>query len=256
MQALYGELARYYDKFYWWKDYKKEVDFLVELFIRKGVDVHGILEVACGTGTHTKLLSSRGFHVTGLDINGDMLRVAREKLGHRARFVEGDMRDLGAAVPEAAYDAVVCLFSSICYNRTSAELARSIRGMYMSAKPGGLVVFDTHFLRRTFLDGYRGEDIFDDGNVMGARLSISKRRGNQGEISFSYLIYDDLKTIVLRNDVHRFGLFGREDLVHAMRASGLERVSVFHDWTFEKNSPGEFKDSIFVGRRPQIRQPT
>ncbi|MDA4123269.1 MAG: class I SAM-dependent methyltransferase [Thaumarchaeota archaeon] len=256
MQALYGELARYYDRFYWWKDYKKEVDFLVELFNRYGVNVHDILEVACGTGSHSKLLSSRGFRVTGLDINGDMLRVAEEKLGRRARFVKGDMQDLRAAVPEASYDAVVCLFSSICYNRTSAELTRSVRGMYRSAKPGGLVIFDTHFLRRTFLDGYRGEDIFDDGDVMGARLSISKRRGNQGEISFSYLIYDSPRTIQLRNDVHRFGLFDREDLVRAMRASGLERVSVFTDWSLGKSSPGEFKDYIFVGRRPPIRQPT
>jgi len=250
MHVLYGELARYYDKFYWWKDYSKEVDFVIELFNHYRVNVHDILEVACGTGSHTKLLASRGFRVTGLDINGEMLRVAEEKVGRRARLVKGDMRDLGAAVPEESYDAVLCLFSSICYNRTFGELTKSVRGMRMSARPGGLVVFDTHFLRRTFLDGYRGEDIFDDGNIMGARLSVSKRRGHQGEISFNYLIYDKPRTVLLRNDVHHFGLFDRDELARCMRASGLEKVQVFREWAFEKTSPGGFKDFIFVGRRP------
>jgi hypothetical protein len=61
------------------------------------------------------------------------------------------------------------------------------------------------------MDGHRGEDVFDDGRVMGARLSISKREGDMGQISFAYLIKDGAKTIVLRKDVHRLGLFDPED---------------------------------------------
>ena len=250
-QVLYRQLAGYYDKFYWGKDYAREIDFLVKAFSLYGVKVHDILEVACGTGNHTKILASRGFKVTGVDINDDMLRIARKKLGGRANFIRGDMRELEDLAPANAYDAVICLFSSISYNVTTSDLEKTIRAMYGCTRPGGLVVFDTHFTRRAFMDGYRGEDIFDDGKVMGARLSISKRRGNLGEISFSYLIFDSHKTILLRNDVHRLGLFNRGGLQREMRRAGLERLKVFDDWAFEtKALPGQFSDIIFVGRKP------
>jgi SAM-dependent methyltransferase len=250
-RALYSQLARYYDRFYWWKDYTREVDFLLKAFEHYGVTVKQILEVACGTGNHTQLLAAKGFHVTGLDISEDVLRIARLKVGSRADFLHGDMRDLQSLPSRRTYDAVICLFSSISYNTTSSDLKKTVRGMYYSVRPGGIVVFDTHFTDRGFLDGYRGEDIFDDGKVMGARLSTSKREANLGEISFSYLIKDGRKTILLRDDVHRLGLFSERDFASQMKDSGLTKVKVFHDWALRsKGKREQFSDSIFVGVRP------
>ena len=250
-QALYRQLADYYDRFYWGKDYGREVDFLTKAFSLYGVKVRDILEVACGTGNHTKILAARGFKVTGVDINGDMLRIARKKLGRRANFIRGDMRKLEDFLRVDAYDAVVCLFSSISYNQTPSDLGKTIRGMYECTRPGGLVAFDTHFTKQTFMDGYRGEDIFDYGNVMGARLSVSKRQGGLGEISFSYLIYDTPRTIILRNDVHRLGLFSQRDIRREMRKAGLQRLKVYNDWAVDKvASPDQFRDIIFVGQKP------
>jgi dTDP-3-amino-3,4,6-trideoxy-alpha-D-glucopyranose N,N-dimethyltransferase len=250
--ALYSQLAEYYDKFYWSKDYGREVDFLVGVFDRYGAKVHDILEVACGTGNHTKLLAAKGYHVTGVDISEDVLRVARRKLGRRANFVQGDMRDLNAVLPGETYDAVVCLFSSISYNRTSSDLKKTLRGMYDHTRPGGVVAFDTPFTKQGFVDGYRGEDIFDDGRMMGARLGVSTRKEDSGEIAFSYLIKDGPETIVLRNDVHRLGLFSKGDFQLQMREVGFTKLRVFTDWDLHgKAKPVLFSDTIFVGIRPQ-----
>jgi SAM-dependent methyltransferase len=250
-QALYRQLADYYDKFYWAKDYAREVDFLARVFARYGVKVRDILEVASGTGSHARILVDKGFRVTGIDINEEMLRIARAKLGGRAEFIRGDMRKLEDSVSGGRYDAVVCLFSSISYNQTISDLAKTLASMYECTKPGGLLAFDTHFTRRIFMDGYRGEDIFDDGNAMGARLSISKRRGNLGELSFSYLIHEGQKTILLRNDVHRLGLFDQGELLRETRKAGFEDLKVYHDWSLVKQqSPDQFGDIIFVGRKP------
>ncbi len=245
--ALYSQLAEYYDRIYWWKDYDREVEFLLKIFRRYGVRGKTVLEVGCGTGNHTKILTARGYEVTGVDISEDVLRIARKKVRRRATFVRGDMRSLEAVV-DGEFDVIICLFSAISYNLTMSDLKKTVRGFYAHLKKNGVVVFDTHFTKKSFADGYRDADVFDDGRVIGARLSTSKREGDIGEMSFTYLIRDGRKTIVLRNDVHRLGLFDPEDFLKVLQEVGFEKTDVFADWTFKRTKEQvQFRDSVYVG---------
>jgi len=246
-RALYSELVKYYDRIYWWKDYSQEVDFLTKVLKRYEVRGKRILEVACGTGNHTKILAAKGYEVVGVDISDEMLRIARRKVKSHAEFLRGDMRDLDAVVA-GRYDAAICLFSAISYNLTRSDLKRTLQGLHDHLKERGVAMFDTHFTKKSFEDGHRGEDIFDDGSVFGARLGISKRERDTGSISFSYLIKDGAKTIVLRNDVHSFGLFDQEDFLGTMREVGFVETGAFVDWTFKKaKEENQFRDIVFMG---------
>lgn len=248
-RALYSQLVKYYDRIYWWKDYGQEVDFLVRAFRKYGIRGTRVLEVACGTGNHSRLLVERGYDVTGVDISDDMLRIARSKVKHHAKFIRGDMRDLDSAV-HGTFDAAVCLFSAISYNLSVPDLRRTIQGLYDHLGQPGVVVFDTHFTKKGFVDGHRGEDIFDDGRIIGARLGLSKREGDIGQVSFSYLIKDGPKTIVLRKDVHRLGLFDHEDFLRIMRGVGFVETGAYLDWSFKKaRGENQFRDVVFVGCR-------
>lgn len=245
-RALYSQLVKYYDRIYWWKDYGQEVDFLVKVFKKYHVRGRRVLEVACGTGSHSKILAQRDYEVTGVDLSEDMLRVARRKVKGHAKFLRGDMRDLDPALGK--FDAAICLFSAISYNQTPSDLKRTIQGLYDHLEEGGVVVFDTHFTKKGFMDGNRGEDIFDDGRVIGARLGVSTREGDIGQVTFSYLIKDGAKTIVLRNDVHRLGLFDPSDFLRTMREVGFVETGAYVDWTFKKaHEENQFRDVAFVG---------
>jgi SAM-dependent methyltransferase len=250
-RALYSQLAEYYDHIYWWKDYGREVNFLVEVFAKYGVQVKRVLEVACGTGNHMKLLTARGYGITGVDISGDVLRIARRKVRHGAIFIRGDMRNLDAVV-DGEYDVVICLFSAISYNVTVADLKKTVKGFYDHLREGGIAVFDTHFTKKSFMDGYRDESVFDDGRVIGARMNVSKREGDVGQISFTYLIKDGRKVIVLRNDVHHLGLFDPQDILQIMRETGFVDNKRYVDWALKKskNSRTQFADDVYIGRKP------
>jgi SAM-dependent methyltransferase len=242
-------LVKYYDRIYWWKDYNQEVGFLIKVLKRYEVGGKRVLEVACGTGNHTKILAAKGYEVTGVDISDDMLSIARRKVKGHARFLRGDMRDLDAVV-DGRYDAAIYLFSAVSYNLTRSDLKRTLQGLYDHLKERGVVIFDTHFTKKSFEDGHRGEDIFDDGSVFGARLGVSKREGDIGVISFSYLIKDGAKTTVLRNDVHRFGLFDVEDFLVTMQKVGFVEAGAYIDWTFKKaKEENRFRDIVFVGSK-------
>jgi SAM-dependent methyltransferase len=64
-----------------------------------------VADLGCGTGTLALLLAEEGYAVTGVDFSPEMVRLAREKAGHVATFLEAD-----AAAPPldaAAYDVVL-----------------------------------------------------------------------------------------------------------------------------------------------------
>ena len=70
-----------------------EIDYYRQLAAQRGPTAR-VLEVACGTGRVAIELAREGFNLTGVDLSGEMLAVARAKVGVAAnpRFVLGDMR--------------------------------------------------------------------------------------------------------------------------------------------------------------------
>lgn len=68
-----------------------------------------LLDLCCGTGLHVPGLLALGWDVTGLDLSGDQLRRARERVAGRAILVRGDARTLPFG--DRSFDAVVSMFS-------------------------------------------------------------------------------------------------------------------------------------------------
>ena len=55
-----------------------------------------VLELGCGTGSLTELLSQKGYDMIGVDNSGDMLQIAMEKRavsGHDILYLLQDMRE-------------------------------------------------------------------------------------------------------------------------------------------------------------------
>ncbi|WPZ34966.1 class I SAM-dependent methyltransferase [Thalassobaculum sp. OXR-137] len=76
----------------------EQLDILVaaaDAVLRQG---EAVLDLGCGTGYLAHLLFQRRDDVafTGVDRKGESLEAARGRFGDRARFVEGDLGDIGA----------------------------------------------------------------------------------------------------------------------------------------------------------------
>jgi predicted TPR repeat methyltransferase len=89
---MFKHSARLYDRIYDFKDYRAEAEALAEL-IRRDLRSGGrrLLDVACGTGLHLQLLRAE-FEVEGLDLDGDLLEIAHERLPG-IPLHQGDMID-------------------------------------------------------------------------------------------------------------------------------------------------------------------
>lgn len=92
-EQLYEKYASYYDLIYAYVDYKGESEFINWAVNKHKTSVgNELLDVACGTGSHALILKNN-FNITGVDINENMLKIAREKVSE-VDFIYGDMKKL------------------------------------------------------------------------------------------------------------------------------------------------------------------
>ena len=117
-----------------------EAERVIELIAARvaGVRVHRALDLACGAGRHSRLLSERWWTV-GLDLSRALLRVAKKE-SPDAPFVRADMRLL--PFRERAFDLVVNLFTSFGYFDDDEQHLRVIREVAAATRPGGIFVID------------------------------------------------------------------------------------------------------------------
>lgn len=139
-----GKFSEIYDLFYAHKTYTQEADFVQSLLMRFGEKPNQeILELGCGTGTHSFLLEAYGHEILATDLSPDMINKAWEKAksrGSTVRFAAQDMIELDQ--PGHPYDAVVCLFDSFCYVIENEDVETVLTRVSQHLKPGGLFIFE------------------------------------------------------------------------------------------------------------------
>ena len=147
----YSELAHIYDRVMDHVCYDAWERYIVSLFRHFDIPVESILEIACGTGSMTKLLAADGYRVTGLDYSLPMLSVASRKFdgnGHHARLIAADMSSLPIS---GSFDAVLCLYDSINYLCDESRFQAALHEAARVTRPGGVYIFDVCTVRNSQL---------------------------------------------------------------------------------------------------------
>jgi SAM-dependent methyltransferase len=215
---MFSASAEFYDLIYsTFKDYVAEVEQITSLLRRLNPQSQTVLDVACGTGEHARLLAAQGFVVDGLDLDPAFVRIAEQK--HAAgQFFAADMSDFHLS---HRYDAVLCLFSSIGYLKTLDRVSRALTCFREHLAPGGMIVIEPWFAPGT-LDPER---VFRHaGEANGVRVSRVSRTEIEGRLSrlhFEYEITDATGTR-RSSEVHELGLFTTAELLRTFQRVGLQ----------------------------------
>jgi SAM-dependent methyltransferase len=213
--------AELYDAIYHFKDYARECERIAELVGEAVPEARTILDVACGTGNHSRFLKNR-YAIDGVDINPDYLRTARTK-NPSGNYTQADMTefDLGHA-----YDVVTCLFSAIGNVKTAVRLDRAIACMARHTRPGGVLIVEPWFTPDTWRPGlgrqfiHLGEIPRGAGADKVCRMSLSTAEGGHSLLIFHYL-RGTATGIEHYSERMELALFTRDEMTQAFESAGM-----------------------------------
>lgn len=235
----YEAFAGLYDALMDDVDYDAWAEYYLALIGRMGVQPRTLCDCACGTGSMSVRFARRGIRVTGVDLSGDMLELARQKAlkhGVQAMFVCQDMCALALPRP---VDALVCACDGVNYllddNRLRAFFARAREAL----KHGGALAFDissAHKLQYTLGDNFFGEDRGDIAYLWSNRYDAAARTVTMDLTFFTrerdgrYRRFDEL---------HVQRAHEPEHLLALLAACGFTEARVFGDRRFDAPVPEE-----------------
>ena len=153
--SSYKALAGAYDGLMQDALYRKRADYLQRQFRRSAIPVYTVLDLACGTGTMTWILTGRGYELIGVDASEEMLAAAMGKSGS----VEGVAPIfLHQSMPKldlyGTVDAAICCLDSLNYLTNPKDVQRTFRRLHLFVAPGGVLIFDINTVEKLMaLDG-------------------------------------------------------------------------------------------------------
>ncbi len=135
----YDHIARFYDKILGRS--KQPAGYISNKIKRHNPEARSVLELGCGTGTNLDELNE-GFEVTGIDISGEMLKMAKKKVRNGDFYLQ-DIRDFRL---EKKFDLIICMYDTINHLTLFNDWKKTFANVYKHLNDRGLFVFDFNTL--------------------------------------------------------------------------------------------------------------
>ena len=240
----YQALAAYYDRFTDDVGYADWADFFERLFAREGVQPGLILDLACGTGSLTKILAERGYEMIGADASPDMLMQAMQNTidcAPRPLFLNQRMEELDLY---GTVDVCLCCLDSINYVTDPAALQRAFERVHLFLEPKtGLFVFDVNTPEKfARIDG--NAYVREDEGV----FCVWQAAVEDGLCAYQFDIFTrEGEGWARAQETHEERIYTPETLTAMLARAGFSEIKTYGDQSFAPVRGGE--DRIYFTAR-------
>ncbi|MEP6754811.1 MAG: class I SAM-dependent methyltransferase [Chthonomonadales bacterium] len=223
--------------------YKHWVRYLRRILHVRNLKPQSVLDLACGTGSVSCILAEDKLQVTGVDLSGAMIDVARAKAEKKKLKIRFEVQDAAKLDLDNRYDLCISFFDSLNYITDRDQLAAAFHGVFQHLNPGGLFIFDVnteYALENSFFDQnnldskdrlrYIWRSEYDSATrlcTVSMRFFYREKNGIDSEVRETHLqrAYDEVEIRMLLSDA------GFVDIV-TYNAYSLNQVSERTDRMF------------------------
>lgn len=244
----FTEITHYYDDLMAGVPYNLWVEYLEDLLERFDYHPHTVLDVACGTGNVSEILSERGYEVVGIDISPGMIEAAKSKKS-RVEYYTQDMADLDLG--DRKFDLAISLFDSLNYITDVSRLAQGIERVGKHLVDGGLFIFDIN------TEYALAHHFFDQANLASDRWphyiwnSEYDHTTRICRVNMAFEVMENGQTRQFK-EVHVQRGHSLEEMTSMLLDAGFEVLETFHAYRFRK--PTRRSDRVFFVARRKVNE--
>ena len=237
--GIYQDFAEVYDALTEDVTYENTVEYLEKIFKKhyhKKPEL--MLELACGTGSITKLLSDKGYDMIGVDISEEMLNIARGKCDESVLLLNQDMTEFELF---GTVDVIMCLLDSVNYITEPEKLQKMFMLVENYLEYGGVFVFDIN-------SAYKLKNIIGENTFVRETENIYSVWENEQDDPFVHFI---LNFFVENPDgsyerfyeEHTERIYETTLIISMLEKAGFESITAYSENSF--NAPADETERIY-----------
>lgn len=241
--SLYDSIASCYDLVFPVRPPK--VAFAISLAGRSGKTV---LDIGCATGSLVLELARKGFEVTGIDLDADMIRLAAGRAHDQnltAAFEELDMRRMGERFSSGAFTTVLCLGNTVVHLEDASAIGSFLREVHRILATNGMLALQFVNYERVMAGEIESLPTIDNEHIRFTRAYRIDRERRRVLFS-TELTLKEART-VHRDETCLYPLTPTE-LLTLLGPAGFTLESCHADFTGRPFSSGD--DSLIAVLRP------
>jgi ubiquinone/menaquinone biosynthesis C-methylase UbiE len=238
------DIADYYDDLMAGVPYRLWVDYIEEILHKLNYLPRTVLDLACGTGTVTEILSERGYEVTGTDLSEGMIEIARQKAEAGDYDIEYNVQDAAELDLGKKFDLAISLFDSLNYITDEERLAMAMKRVGEHVVSGGYFIFDVNteyalahgFFNQTNLGSY-------------PKYVWSSSYSRETQICTVTMVFEVLDHGEKRQftEIHRQKAYRLSELEQMLTDADFETTACYHAYKFKQ--PTRRSDRVFFVAR-------
>ncbi|MDC7222205.1 MAG: class I SAM-dependent methyltransferase [Spirochaetales bacterium] len=241
---MYTLIAAEYDRLF--PHPQAKTDFVEKLLPQGPVS---LLDLGCATGELLLSLVREDRDLTGIDLDGEMVRRALEKAAQQSKterlnFLQFEMNTYLAHGEKYSRDMILIFGNTLAYLDGPEELERFIQSSYAALRPMGQIIIQVlNYDNPSLNEDFR----FPELHTENIRFARSYSNGPRDNLLF-HTELTDLKTGEKSTDIHPHYPFRYEDIRKAAAQSGFRRCLVYGGYAFEEIQGTDFS-RLFVLRK-------
>ncbi len=228
--SFYNEISKYYDVIF--PAGEEQIKFIEDAAGGTGV---GILDIACGSGTYSVGLAKKGYRITAVDIEDEMIRKVKEKADIEKVNIEAivcSMTELEEKLIQE-YNVLFCIGNSIVHLGSVEEIENALGQMYKLLKPGGVLIVQIMNYDRIMRLGLKELPPIINHEVGVEFIREYDYKPGKNSIAFNttLVVKDGDITRTLKNTVELLPLMS-DELIKLFEKAGFKKCETYGDFKY------------------------
>ena len=226
----YTSFASVYDLFMDNVPYEEWCAFLCKILAQHGITDGPVLDLGCGTGKMTRLMSEQGYDMTGIDNAAEMLQIAAMEPGEvPILYLLQDMQDLEL---DGCVRAVYSVCDCVNYVLDEEELQQAFSRVHEYLEEDGVFIFDvnTSYKYTKLLAENTFAESRDEGSFIWDNYYDEEERINEYDLT---LFIKEGELFRKFEETHYQRCYSLDEVKEAAKEAGMDFVAAYDAFTRE-----------------------